>query len=81
METKSTNDQEIQSERNRVNDILAFGKRFNLENEAQSAISDGASVDQFRQTILDKPQGHLLQDDLTAEERPSCAGRMSRIGG
>jgi hypothetical protein len=43
--------------------------------------SDQEIIGSIRQTILDKPQGHTLQDDLTAEQRPSCGGRMSRIGG
>ena len=43
--------------------------------------SDQEIMSSIRQTIMDKPQGHSLQDDPTGEQRPSCGGRMSRIGG
>ncbi len=43
--------------------------------------SDQDIIDSIRQTILNKPQGHTLQDYLNATERQSCGGRMSRIGG
>ncbi len=55
------------------------------ETDLKSLLRGGASdqdiVDSIRQTILDKPQGHTLQDGLTSKERQSCSGRMSRIGG
>lgn len=35
----------------------------------------------IQQTIMDKPKGHTLQDDLADGGRKSCQGRMSRIGG
>jgi cyclic pyranopterin phosphate synthase len=42
---------------------------------------DVAIIAAIRQTILDKPQGHTLQEDPAIEKQPSCDGRMSRIGG
>jgi cyclic pyranopterin phosphate synthase len=55
------------------------------ETDLKALLRDGA-VDQtiiaaIRQTILDKPQGHTLQEDPTIVKQPSCDGRMSRIGG
>ena len=55
------------------------------ETDLKSLLRGGASdqdiIDSIRKTILDKPQGHTLQDDLVTTERQSCGGRMSRIGG
>jgi len=50
------------------------------------ALLRGGAVDQtiiaaIRQTILDKPKGHTIQEDPTIVKQPSCDGRMSRIGG
>ena len=52
-----------------------------LKSLLRSGASDQDIIDSIRQTILDKPQGHTLQDDLITTERQSCGGRMSRIGG
>ena len=35
----------------------------------------------IKETILNKPKGHMLEQYLTDENRRSCAGKMSRIGG
>ena len=35
----------------------------------------------IHQTILNKPKGHTLQDDLAREDQINCQGHMSRIGG
>jgi cyclic pyranopterin phosphate synthase len=57
------------------------------DNEADlKSILRGVGTDQevtkiIKETILNKPKGHMLQQDLTAEDRRSCSGRMSRIGG
>jgi len=55
------------------------------ETDLKSLLRGGASdqeiIASIRQTILDKPQGHTLQGDLTEEKKTSCGGRMSRIGG
>jgi len=52
-----------------------------LKTLLRTGASDQEIVASIRKTILDKPQGHTLQDDLTAKDRPYCDGRMSRIGG
>ena len=43
--------------------------------------ADQELVQSIKKTVLDKPQGHTLQQDPTVEERTSCCGQMSRIGG
>lgn len=43
--------------------------------------SDADIITSIRETILAKPQGHTLEDDITSTPRQSCCGRMSRIGG
>jgi GTP 3',8-cyclase len=35
----------------------------------------------IQQTILSKPKGHTLQDDLAKSDQVNCQGQMSRIGG
>lgn len=51
--------------------------KFLLRNGA----TDRELIESIRQTILNKPQGHTLQQDVMARERQTCSGRMSRIGG
>lgn len=55
------------------------------ETDLKSLLRGGASDQEIsgciRQTILDKPQGHTLQNDSTAKQQSSCGGKMSRIGG
>ncbi|MFS1525323.1 phage major capsid protein [Microbulbifer sp. 2304DJ12-6] len=43
-----------QNEANRAKVIRQIGGKFDLKEEAESAIHDGASVEQFRQEVLDK---------------------------
>lgn len=43
--------------------------------------SDDEIIEQIRQTILNKPQGHSLNDDDETDTKQKCNGRMSRIGG
>jgi cyclic pyranopterin phosphate synthase len=55
------------------------------ETDLKSLLRNGATdrelIDSIRQTILNKPQGHTLQEDLLVQDRHNCSGRMSRIGG
>ncbi|WP_245695088.1 GTP 3',8-cyclase MoaA [Desulforhopalus singaporensis] len=43
--------------------------------------SDQDIMTAVRQTIIDKPQGHSLQNETEAEEKARSGGTMSRIGG
>ncbi|TKB09315.1 GTP 3',8-cyclase MoaA [Desulforhopalus sp. IMCC35007] len=52
-----------------------------LKSIIRSGGTDREIVDSIRQTILNKPQGHMLQDELGVEEKAGCSGKMSRIGG
>lgn len=55
------------------------------ECDLKSFLRQGGTDDDIRQaiqqTILDKPKGHTLQDDLADGGHSTCQGRMSRIGG
>lgn len=53
-------------------DLKALLRRGGTDDEIQAAI---------RQTILNKPKGHALQNDLEGSGRATCQGRMSQIGG
>jgi cyclic pyranopterin phosphate synthase len=53
-------------------DLKALLRQGGTDCEIQAAI---------RQTILDKPKGHTLQDALAGPGRVNCQGRMSQIGG
>lgn len=52
-----------------------------LKKIIRSGGTDQEIVESIRQTILNKPQGHNLQDELGEGEKAGCSGRMSRIGG
>lgn len=55
------------------------------ETDLKSLLRNGATdqeiIESIGQTILNKPQGHTLQQDVMAAQRRNCSGRMSRIGG
>lgn len=53
----------------------------NLKQLIRVGCTDQDILDSIRDTILNKPQGHSLQDDLGGENKAGCSGRMSRIGG
>jgi len=57
----------------------------NLESDLKELIRSGCSDEEIkgmiRETILKKPKGHTLADDLSQSDRPTCVGQMSQIGG
>lgn len=65
----------------RLRACLLNDKETDLKALFRSGATDLAIIAAIRQTILDKPQGHTLQEDPTIVKQPSCDGRMSRIGG
>jgi cyclic pyranopterin phosphate synthase len=65
----------------KLRSCLLNDKETDLKSLLRGGASDQEIIASIRRTILDKPQGHTLQEDLTAASRPSCGGRMSRIGG
>ncbi len=65
----------------KLRSCLLNDKETDLKSLLRGGASDQEIIGSIRKTIQDKPQGHTLQDDLTVKERPSCGGRMSRIGG
>lgn len=60
---------------------LLNDKETDLKSLLRGGASDQEIIGSIRRTILDKPQGHTLQEDPTAEQRSACGGQMSRIGG
>ncbi|WP_459944853.1 GTP 3',8-cyclase MoaA [Desulfocastanea catecholica] len=64
----------------RLRACLLNDKETDLKALLRGGAPDLAIIAAIRQTILDKPQGHTLQDPAIAKQ-PSCDGRMSRIGG
>ncbi len=65
----------------KLRSCLLNDKETDLKLLLRGGASDQEIIDRIRQTILDKPKGHTLQEDLTTDQRPSCGGQMSRIGG
>ncbi len=57
---------------NHETDLKALLRQGSTDSEIQKAI---------QQTILNKPKGHTLQDDLAGLDQVNCQGQMSRIGG
>ena len=43
--------------------------------------TDQELINTIKETILNKPKGHKLQQNFMAVDSRSCSGRMSRIGG
>lgn len=65
----------------RLRACLLRDSETDLKRIIRSGGSDQDIVDSIRQTILNKPQGHMLKEELGAKEKVGCSGRMSRIGG
>lgn len=65
----------------RLRACLLNDKETDLKALLRGGALDKAIIAAIRQTILEKPQGHTLQENPTKEKVPSCDGRMSRIGG
>ncbi|MBU0663202.1 MAG: GTP 3',8-cyclase MoaA [Proteobacteria bacterium] len=57
---------------NHETDLKTLLRQGGTDSEIQKAI---------QQTILNKPKGHTLQDDLAGPDQVNCQGQMSRIGG
>jgi cyclic pyranopterin phosphate synthase len=55
------------------------------ERDIKALLRQGATDDQLmtviRDTVLDKPKGHRLQERMESGELMNCPGQMSRIGG
>jgi len=65
----------------RLRACLLRDSETDLKSIIRSGGSDQDIVDSIRQTILNKPQGHMLEDELGVQEKAGCSGKMSRIGG
>ncbi len=65
----------------KLRSCLLNDQESDLKNLLRSGADDKAIVARIRQTILNKPQGHSFQNALDDDERITCSGRMSRIGG
>lgn len=65
----------------KLRSCLLNDKETDLKWLLRGGASDPEIIESIRRTILDKPQGHTLQNDLAEDGRPSCGGKMSRIGG
>jgi cyclic pyranopterin phosphate synthase len=65
----------------RLRSCLLNDQETDLKVMLRGDASDQEISEQIRHTILNKPQGHTLENDLEGSERLTCAGQMSRIGG
>ena len=61
---------------------LLSDRETDLKSLLRGGATDQEIIDSIRQTILNKPQGHTLREDIMGQqERQTCNGQMSRIGG
>ncbi len=60
---------------------LLSDRETDLKALLRGGATDKELIEAIRQTIMKKPQGHNLQQDLLKSDRQTCSGRMSRIGG
>jgi len=65
----------------RLRACLLNDKETDLKGLLRSGASDQRIRQSIRQTIIDKPKGHALQNDLGQSDRMFCRGQMSQIGG
>lgn len=60
---------------------LLNDRETDLKTLLRGGASDQELITSIRQTIIDKPQGHAMQQGIATQARSTCAGQMSRIGG
>ncbi len=60
---------------------LLNDRETDLKKSIRNGCSDEDIKKMIRETIANKPKGHSLQDDLGKDQRPTCSGQMSKIGG
>lgn len=66
----------------RLRACLLSDRETDLKAMLRRGATDQELVAAIRETIMKKPQGHTLQQDLEAgSDQRTCSGRMSRIGG
>lgn len=65
----------------RLRACLLHDHETDLKTLVRQGGSDADIQKAIQQTILNKPKGHTLQDDLASKSEVNCQGRMSRIGG
>ena len=65
----------------KLRSCLLNDRETDLKALIRSGASDGRIRESIRQTILNKPKGHTLQNDLEQSEKPTCLSQMSQIGG
>ena len=65
----------------KLRSCLLNDRETDLKALLRSGASDGMIRESIRQTILNKPKGHTLENDLGKSEKPTCLGQMSQIGG
>ncbi len=65
----------------RLRACLLNDKETDLKGLLRSGASNQIIRQSIRQTIIDKPKGHTLQNNFGEDDRPACLGQMSQIGG
>ena len=65
----------------KLRSCLLNDRETDLKALLRSGASEGMIRESIRQTILNKPKGHTLENDLEKSEKPTCLGQMSQIGG
>lgn len=65
----------------KLRSCLLNDRETNLKVLLRGGASDEELIASIRQTIIDKPQGHAIQQGNATQTRSTCAGQMSRIGG
>lgn len=65
----------------KLRSCLLNDRETNLKVLLRGGASDQELIASIRQTIIDKPQGHAMQQGNATQTRSTCAGQMSRIGG
>ncbi len=65
----------------KLRSCLLHDRETNIKEILRNNCTDTELEDAIREAIMNKPQGHLLNDDPVALQKNTCQGSMSRIGG
>jgi len=65
----------------KLRSCLLHNRETDLKKIIRAGCSDDDIKKMIRETILMKPKGHTLNEDLSRSDQVTCSGQMSKIGG
>jgi len=65
----------------KLRSCLLYDRETDLKKLIRKGCNDNDIKEMIRETILMKPKGHSLNEELSGDDQEKCIGQMSKIGG